>query len=376
MYFRLNPECYFIEGVNSGAIYDLIEGNIISLDKQESIIIKNCEKNELANENDLFLQILRKRCLGNFYKEKVYIEKMRVGSPIMEYRPNLPPVISRVFLEINNRCNKSCKYCGYYGINKSQGCFGCNKWNEKGKELSINQWKKIIDDLADLGCHSIIITGGDLTLDWDRTIEIINYIGDKIPKQYIILNYENLFKEIIEFLQEKVTPIIQIINLENISDNFYYYFINTGKYNPQQGNSFENVMYGVVFEENWEDIFHKSTNSKMNIVKTDVYRFFHLGKMHPCLGNTLTISWKGDIFICPMLRERSLGNINESRIFEIFYHKGEEIEKIWKTTLNSLNKCKYCEFRYSCNDCRAIEQKITGNFLGKVLCNYDPEKGM
>jgi hypothetical protein len=74
MYFRLNPECYFIKGCRCGAIYDLIEGNIYALDSEETKLVESCEKN-VEKENEI-LENLKKLCLGNFYDKRVYIEKL------------------------------------------------------------------------------------------------------------------------------------------------------------------------------------------------------------------------------------------------------------------------------------------------------------
>lgn len=46
MYFRLNPECYFVRGSKNGAIFDLIDGKIVALDHQETELMTICENNE------------------------------------------------------------------------------------------------------------------------------------------------------------------------------------------------------------------------------------------------------------------------------------------------------------------------------------------
>ena len=97
MYFRLNPECYYIKGDLHGAIYDLIEGDIYALDSQESRTIEDCENNGTVDPTDPFLRELKKRVVGNFYEKKVYIEKLRLGSPIAEYQQGIPPVTHESF---------------------------------------------------------------------------------------------------------------------------------------------------------------------------------------------------------------------------------------------------------------------------------------
>ena len=43
-------------------------------------------------------------------------------------------------------------------------------------------------------------------------------------------------------------------------------------------------------------------------------------------------------------------------------------DKYWNLTLNEIDKCKDCGFRYGCIDCRAIEKSQFNDFYGKKYC--------
>ena len=81
MYFRLNPECYLIRGKKLGAIFDLIDHKIYALNELETEIVTSCEKNNSIQGERKFLNELKQLCLGNFYSNRSYIQKLRVGSP-------------------------------------------------------------------------------------------------------------------------------------------------------------------------------------------------------------------------------------------------------------------------------------------------------
>jgi len=115
--------------------------------------------------------------------------------------------------------------------------------------------------------------------------------------------------------------------------------------------------------------------SKRKLAKESMYQFFHNIKYHPCIGNILTISHTGNVLPCPMMRDHVLGNIRDRELYTIFEKGKEEIDKFWNLTLDNIEKCRDCEFRYACNDCRALEEKLTGKLTGKRLCNYEPEEG-
>jgi hypothetical protein len=67
MYFRLNPECYFIRGKKRGAIFDLIDAKIFALNQQETEILTSSEKNIPIPVDENFLKVLKGLRLGNFY---------------------------------------------------------------------------------------------------------------------------------------------------------------------------------------------------------------------------------------------------------------------------------------------------------------------
>ena len=67
-------------------------------------------------------------------------------------------------LEISNNCNMNCPYC-YTG-------------EKKGEELSVNQWKQIIDTLVDYGVFQITFGGGEPTL-YNGLLELAMYANTR-----------------------------------------------------------------------------------------------------------------------------------------------------------------------------------------------------
>lgn len=384
MYFRLNPECYFIRGNKLGAIFDLIDNKIYALNQIETGIVTSVERNSLVSGDEKFLNELKMLRLGNFYNNKMYIEKIRFYSRNAESALESTANLNRAFLEINNSCKRDCWFCGLYGVRRSLGCLGCNKWNEDGKPLEIERWKKLIDELRDLNCQVAIITGGDLTLDWDRTREILYYAEDKFNEIYIVLHQARLSEINMMDLHDRAKPIIQVEDINN----------ETLECIPEGS-----LPLLIVKPEQWHevrDITTRSKNaivdfviegssftnilpimSKKEIMVPGLYKFTQNMRYHPCLGNTLAISYTGNVFPCPMMRKYNLGNIKDEKLYTIFEKNGvNKINKFWKLTLDNVDKCSVCEFRYSCGDCRALEESLTGKLDGKILCSYDPKEGI
>jgi radical SAM protein with 4Fe4S-binding SPASM domain len=380
MYFRLNPECYLIRGKKLGAIFDLSDEKLYSLNLQETEIITSCEKNNPIQEYEAVLSELKNLRLGNFYNNRIYIQKLRIGSRIDEtdpFYPFSPPDLNRAFLEINNACNRDCWFCGYYGIARSLGCMGCNKWIESGNPLNVERWKKAIDELRDLNCNVIYITGGDLTIEWDKTMDILDYAKNKFSDIYIIIHKQSVSTDKVADVKNKAKLIIQTDELNNLlSDDVSYLLVVTPD-NWFNAGSIEckNVMRDYVIKNESSSSDNLPLASKKKISSVNMFKFFDNIEYHPCLGHTLAICYNGDVVPCPMMRNYTFGNLNSMELCDVFGKEWERINEFWRLNLDKIEKCTDCEFRYACTDCRALEEGLTAKLDGKRLCHYNPDQG-
>ncbi|NMB78638.1 MAG: radical SAM protein [Methanomicrobiales archaeon] len=377
MYFRLNPECYLILGEHSSVIYDLIEGDVHSLNEYETQLIRNCENNVELTTNEPLLDEMKERCIGNYYTTKVFIEKLRLGSPILDYQPGQPPFIEKAFLEINNTCKLSCGFCGSRHIRRSSGCLGCNTWQEEGTPLEEEQWKEVIDGLSDLHCDSVYFTGGDLTLKWELLQQLLEYAQKKFSQTFVSINSRRFSAEVADYLEGKALPIIQVDNPAHIGTDHQFLLVTDEREEfLKQIRSSKNLTIDRLVRDASELSPDSRLISKSKIQKTNLFRFTHMKKKHPCLANSLTVSWRGEVLPCPMLRRYSLGSVKEQPLYELLRKNSEGFDKFWGMCLEKIPRCTACEFRYACNDCRALEESLTGDLNGKALCRYDVSNGI
>lgn len=375
MYFRLNPECYFIRGKKCGAIFDLIEKEMYALNPHETELITSYERNNPVCGDEEFLKELKAYLLGNFYPNKTYIQKLRLGSA--SKTPSDPPEFDRAFLEINNSCNRDCNFCGYYGIKRSLGCVGCNKWNETGAPLALDRWKGLIDELRNLDCKDIFITGGDLTLAWDKAMEILDYASGKFNDIYVILHEQSLSERIITDLRNKFRIIVQTENIHSrpLEGSTSLLVVKPDDLGNVSDINNKNVMLDFVIEDLSKLPNGLPITSKKKLNPPNMYQFLHNIKHHPCLGNMLTICHDGNVIPCPMMRSYSFGNVRDKALYTIFEKRMDDINKFWDLTLDYIESCTECEFRYACSDCRALEKSLTGRLDGKIMCSYNPKEG-
>jgi radical SAM protein with 4Fe4S-binding SPASM domain len=376
MYFRLNPECYLIRGEMCGAIYDLIDEKVYALDQHEAKLLTSCEKNNAVQGDEKYLTELEMLRLGKFCQNKIYVQKLRAGSPIREIQSE-PPSLYRAFLEINNICNRNCWFCGYNGVKRSLGCMGCNKWNENGKTLSAAKWKAIIDDLSDLECKDIFIIGGDLTLVWDKAINILNYANGKFRNIYMTLHQQSLSSNIVNDLTNKVKLIIQTESLNTLQykDSSILMVMKPQNWIDSDNTESKNIKIDFAIKDTNSLSNDMPIMSKGKILPVDACQFIDNIEYHPCLGHSLAICYNGNVIPCPMMRNHTFGNVSNEQLHTVFENSWEKIDKIWKLNLDKIEKCTCCEFRYTCTDCRALEENLTGKITGKSLCSYNPKKG-
>lgn len=373
MFFRLNPECYFIRGKKLGTIYDLIDGNIHVLNEEETKLLTSAENNNIIEKSEFF-KGLKDQCLGDYYDSPPYIQKLRLGPRNMYDDLDAPPKLFKAFIEINNSCDQNCWFCGFNGIKRTLGCIGCNIWGEKDSPMDISLIKTLIDDLSALNCSSLFLKGGDLTKDWERTNHVINHACGKFENLFLTLNEKNCSEKHLNQLKGKVIIILQVEDLNDIQkygEDVFFLLISTGDEKIINNYPDKRIEVDLVGDDKTNLVKNKLNQE----LSTNLFQFTNNLIYHPCLGNSLTITHNGNLIPCAMLRSYVFGNIKKMRIYDIFQEKKEDIDKIWKMNLDELEKCTNCEFRYVCMDCRALEIHQTGKIRGKELCNYEPSTG-
>lgn len=369
MYFRLNPECYFIKGAKLGAIYDIIDCEIYHLNEHQTELLMNAERNFPIVE-DSFFNSLNEKCLGNFYECPPYIQKLREGSRNMFDDLDLPILIENVFLEITNKCNLNCSFCGG-SVKRLKGCMGCNKFdNENHTDLNLDTAIELIDDLERLNCQNLFIKGGDITLNWDVTLRIIDYTKDKFLNVIITLHESQYTEELFKSIQDKVKVIIQADNLNNIKNFDKSCFILL----MSDVNDDISDLYDDFFIE--QDYIFNNDVKNFTYPSTDFHNFTKNLEYHPCLSNSLAITSNGDVLPCIMMRKDIWGNVKDNRLYEIIHDNFNSIDDFWRLNLDKINQCKCCEFRYACDDCRALEKSKNNNLFSKTTCKYNPSKGI
>lgn len=88
-----------------------------------------------------------------------------------------------------------------------------------------------------------------------------------------------------------------------------------------------------------------------------------------CLSNKIAIDKNGDIKNCPSL-QKSFGNISDTSLSDVI--ATAQFQELGQIKKDEISKCKVCEFRYMCQDCRAYITDPTDLYSKPEKCSYDP----
>jgi len=422
-YFRLNPECYLVKGADRGAIYNLLSGDIISLNPKNTNILIDCEEGksikEIINSTDdqclVLFEKLREIKAGSFYEKKIYIKKYGDRDPWKTFSP-VPPVLSLGFIELSNLCELECFFCKGNEIKPFyRGCLGCSKWPIDGeKQLELSDWTKVLSQLNDLECRDLVIVGGNPLLIEDKFKALVNEIRSfNFKKIFVYTNGMYLPENIIKLLEKyEVYPIIQVFSCKPneyklitgrhgrfniLTNNLHKLIKNSVKFSITilvsqiTQNSIEKIIesYNDLMPENiYFNYLYPTYNNlsdfspeycekliiaKKNLPRISVEDFYNKKDYNSCLRGKIAITAEGDILPCIMMRDDIIGNIRENSLQDIFADK--KIDLYWELSKDKIDICKKCEYRYACSDCRALEKSVTKNLYGRKYCAYNPNKG-
>ncbi|RYE38811.1 MAG: grasp-with-spasm system SPASM domain peptide maturase, partial [Sphingobacteriales bacterium] len=91
-----------------------------------------------------------------------------------------------------------------------------------------------------------------------------------------------------------------------------------------------------------------------------------------CLNRKISIDGDGNVGNCPILKQ-NIGNVKDDLLANII--KDVKFTKYKYIKKDDIAKCKDCEFRYICTDCRAYIEEPNDVYSAPLKCGYDPYTG-
>jgi len=152
--------------------------------------------------------------------------------------------LSGICFELTYRCNEKCVHC--YVDDPS----------ETGKEMTLEQYKKVIDELCEMGCLNVLVTGGEPTLHPDF-LPICEYITQKKMLLDIYTNGLHWTEELIDRICN--------LSVNSVSVSLYGGDAETHDAMTRVKGSFEKTLRTMlIFKSRGVDTYAKASITKQN----------------------------------------------------------------------------------------------------------------
>jgi radical SAM protein with 4Fe4S-binding SPASM domain len=428
--FLIAPHCYLVKGAKRGALYDLLSGKVFSVDEAATIVLEQCERGvpldkiiegrseTYCAEVASLLERLSTAAIGNFYPgSKPFIEKWQpIVSPDQRNQSHFPIPVDYAFLELTSRCNLNCVFCtpGEILVRRRTQCARWLAKTEQESCLDEAEWLAVVDDLAWLHCSKLQFTGGEPLLSWKLLQKLINRAQHHgIRDIYLTSNATLLNDNRIAFLaRNRVHLLIQVVShldsqydlLTSTQANYPRLIMNLEKLDRAQvpfsltllmtEDTVTDQLDAIEFFESFHPHevrlevlrpvrWQPSTPSNLTpylyrsearFPVTAADSFFQAREGHSCWMGKVAVTLEGDVLPCIAARTERINNCRQKDLKRMY--RDGDFDPYWKFSIDAVETCNICEYRYACFDCRPVAQSACGRSRARTpFCKYDPEEG-
>lgn len=135
----------------------------------------------------------------------------------------------------------------------------------------------------------------------------------------------------------------------------------------------------VKIKGNMNNIFYSKQSIDINIhcgvispyfFSINLQNFTESQHHNTCLNRKISIDTEGNIKNCPSMQQ-SFGHISNTTLENVI--QDPAFTKVWNIKKDEIEKCKACEFRHICTDCRAYLENPNDVYSAPLKCGYNPE---
>lgn len=409
MYYRLHQHCELVKGASRGAIYDFASGKVYSINRGAVELLQACHHEKIdqlldgnSQADQVYLQFLdglTSKGLGSFYSAP----PARSSQPAAE---KTSAKIEFLWLELTSGCNNKCLHC--YATS--------GPTIKDTDKVPHERWLQLISEARQAGATAIQLIGGEPLLykNWqDLVIKATNEGFDFIE---IFTNATLINDSDIDFFKQYNVNIATTIYADNakVHDRVTLHqgsFEKTlsavkkiiaakiplriasiiMKANEDQPENIMNLCKSLGIEATPPDVVRPTgrgddkdllpTAYVKQPIKppfyTDEQSFYTAQQCHSCLTGKIAVTANGDVIPCIFARNQVCGNILSTKLSAIL--NAAPLQAIWHTTKDTIEKCKDCEYRYACNDCRPLAQGSDSQkrwLACSAGCSYNPYTGI
>ncbi len=407
LYYRLQEYCRLVAGARRGAVYNLQTGKVLSINQGALQLLLACQQSPLedvldiqAPEDKIFIDFLHRLAemgLGSFYLDKP--AAVRTETPAAE-----PSKLNFLWLELTSTCNNRCLHC--YAT--SGPCADSDA-------VPHERWLSLIAEARAAGATAIQFIGGEPLLypRWRELVEKAR--AENFDFIEIFTNATLIDDACVAFCKQHGVNIATTIYADNaaVHDRVT---LNPGSFAKTMA-AVEKILAAKIplriasiimkaNENEAQKIMDLCARLGVEVTPPDVVRptgrgddkdllpaayakppirppfytdpdtFAKAQRCHTCLDGKIAVTAGGDVIPCIFARSEICGNILSSSLADVL--NGRRLQQCWHTTKDHVDKCKDCEYRYACTDCRPLAQGADSakRWLAcSVDCPYNPYTG-
>ncbi len=391
MLYSLCQNVYLVKGNVNDCLYDFNSLKLYHINRKLTNLIERCIGQAIMSLvlNNAEKMILTKMMLANLIESTNVI----ASNNIYELA-NKDKNIDFAWIEVTTKCNLRCIHC--YD----------NSSYDRDEELSFREFKAIIHELRLNNVNKIQIIGGEPFCLADKIRNMFDHAVGKFDSIEVFTNGTLLNEKWIKYFKQnniKVALSVYSYN-ESIHDR-----VTTKPGSCKMTNSTiallakydvkyrvcNVVMSGVdiglkntnLYELNSsKDIVRMAGRADLSLLSNELIRkkiitkdsfaapstrtlTNRLLRGHNCFSSKIYIAANLDVFPCVMERRVKHGNLKDSSLSKL---RNEDILNLSKDRIEG---CKFCEFRFTCFDCRS--NSLSSDVYSKPwYCTYDPINGV
>ena len=393
MIISIADNVVFVSGASCSAVYDFNTQKVYSLNQEATNILKKYlnKSGELSTEDlDFVSKVTR---LFN-------LEKLEN----VPYVPNCPEDnLDFAWLEITQKCNCRCIHC-YQGQNHT----------ETSSPLDYSKWEDVLRQLSSLGCKSIQFIGGEPStceflprlICFAKSVGIVNIsmfsnlnhlsnelidviIANNVHVHFSIYGSNKLTHENITTITNSFESMLKNVELLLKSDVTLTAHVVIMKQNEYDRDRIYSLLKSLGISDIKSDEIRKVFGLDMNkyllnnptsVMRSPDFKcskdyFDKAAYVNTCWHRKIVVSTNGNVYPCEFERNIVYGNVLKNSIYEII--SSFKTKECWKISFAKVERCKDCEFRFACKDCRPLAFAENGNlFHTSPRCSYNPYTGV
>lgn len=383
-------------GGNRSVVYDLGTGKVFHLNDAATRILQGILEDDANHLYTLSAEFLSELQAIGIIAEDGKLNKELIGVGPIPAKP-----LKKTWIELTNQCNQQCVHC--YASSSPISDYG----------LDTNKIVSFLNDVIRIGCEAVQFTGGEPLLRKDLPLfcEIAKQGGLKEIEVFSNLSTNN--KKILSAIAKSSVIVSTTILAPDAgthdrltrSPGSFSRMVSNVQYLQSLGVHVNaSIILTAETEDRLEDIvelcnqlelrfgepdpvrpFGRGTDEnikckKLHNVRMEPYfettprSFLYAKHFNSCWGNMLFLRYDGKVTPCPHAREFVFGSVEIDGIESIIENA---LSKAWTLTMDKVETCSECEFRFLCTDCRplAYEGNDTGLYMKNKRCLYDPYTG-